>query len=65
MYDFNGDRAAGCVIGYNTVVAAVRYAYRHHRIPPQASRHVHRVLRVILGTYRYKLYRFRTRWRSD
>lgn len=56
---YNHDRAVGCVIGYNTVIKAVRYVEKHGHIDPTASHHVRRVLKVIYGKELYSYYRYR------
>jgi len=52
------DRAIGCCIGYNAVIQAVRYVEKHDRLPPGASRHLRRVLKVIYGEM-YSYYKSR------
>jgi hypothetical protein len=56
---YNQERAIGCVIGYNTVIKAVRYVEKHEHIDPNASQHVRRVLKVIYGRELYNYYRHR------
>lgn len=56
---YNRDRAIGCCIGYNAIIAAVRHVDKHGHIPPTASRHLRRVLREIYGEVQYKYYRSR------
>lgn len=56
---YNHDRAAGCVIGYNNVIKAVRYVEEYKQIPPWASQHLRRVLRTIYGVSVYNYYRSR------
>lgn len=58
---FNQDRAAGCIIGYNSIIKAVKYVDLNNRIDPNASRHVLRVLKVIYGRELYNYYRRRSR----
>lgn len=57
----NRDRAAGCVMGYNTVIKAVKYVDRYDRIDPTASWHIRRVLKVIYGEKLYNYYCYRGR----
>lgn len=54
---YNHDRAVGCVIGYNTVIKALRYVEKYEQIPPWASTHVRRVLKVVYGREWYSVYR--------
>jgi hypothetical protein len=54
---YNQDRAIGCVIGFNTVIKAVRYVEKHDHIDPMASVHLRRVLKVIYGNELYSYYR--------
>lgn len=56
---YNHDRAVGCVIGYNTIIKAVRYVEKHDHIDSSASKHVRRVLKVIYGRELYNYYRHR------
>jgi hypothetical protein len=56
---YNHDRAVGCRIGYNAVIKAVKYVEKHNRIPPTASHHLRRVLKVIYGRDMYNYYRNR------
>jgi hypothetical protein len=55
----NHDRAIGCVIGFNTIIKAVRYVEKHDHIDPKASRHVRQVLKAIYGKELYNYYRHR------
>ncbi|MBV9783706.1 MAG: hypothetical protein JO264_07780 [Acidisphaera sp.] len=56
---YNHDRAVGCMIGFNTIIKAVRYVEEHDHIDPRASQHVRRVLKVIYGRELYSYYRHR------
>jgi hypothetical protein len=56
---YNQDRAIGCVIGFNTVIKAVRYVEKRDHIDPKASDQLRRVLKVIYGRELYNYYRYR------
>ncbi len=56
---YNRGRAIGCVIGYTTIIKAVRYIGSYQQIPSWASAHARRVLKVIYGRAQYNSYRHR------